>query len=278
MVTKNNINQKSYIYFHYSSDVKNELKQAVKDACLELKDKTKKNKAFFADIHMNICHSHDDLKGLSPFSIMFKKSKDENYTAGATITPLYKDQIKEIIIKTEDADTGILGFFRKDYSYNTIYEATLHELGHEFSHSFGEPLPPPDENMIALMKKYAKEPPKGAPELLSARTVLSGTEEFKEAWRKDVNKMKNMPDEEYEKLNYISPNLYSGIDVSDGVNDEELEQAAPDREEAFAQLFAYALSGNKNVEWLDKQTILKSYSNAFEVVKSYITKFLGIKL
>lgn len=276
MGTGNSVRPKSYIYFHYSADVTNEKRQAVRDAVVNLKDKTNKNRSFFAGLHMNVCNNLDDLTEHTSFSKFVKQKKDDENITGAATFPLYNNGIKEIIIKTEKSNSGFLGFFKKDYSNETIYETTLHELGHEFDDYFGQ-RNPQAENQYKSMNANYQNPKDELAKIIDRTTGLRNSDEFKNAWKKDVNKMKYMPDEEYKKLGYISPNYYSHIDITDGVDDNELEAAELDRGEAFAQLFAYALSNDKNIEEHDKSTILKSYPNTFAVVKSYITKFFGIQ-
>lgn len=276
-MTKGNIKTGSNIYFHYSADVTAKQKQAVKSAVVDLKDKTKKNRAFFINLHMNVCNNRNDLKEHTSFSRYIKQQDlDNDNVIGVATFPLYNNGVKEIIIKTENSNSGFLGCFKKDWSYNTIYESTLHELGHEFDDYFGQRNPEVENEYKSLNANYQK-PQDELAKIIDRTTGLRNSEEFKEAWRKDVNKIGQKTKKEQEKLGYIKPDFYSKIDISDGVNDIELEEAEMDRGEAFAQLFAYALSGDKNIEIYDKSTILKSYPNAFAVVKSYITKFFGIQ-
>ena len=78
-----------------------------------------------------------------------------------------------------------------------------------------------------------------------------------------------------ELFGQFSPYNVSEIDIFDGVDNDEVEKADRERSEIFAQLFAYALGGNPSV-CDDKDSILYAYENTFKVVKSFISKYLGI--
>lgn len=278
-------NTKTYkYYFNYGKDTSDEARKSIKETFSMLAKRARKNTHIFQDLKINVCSSEKDLVTNTPFSEYCKSSDALDDAMGVAIDPLCNNNIKEIILQTEDPYSTFLGskvlgsFFRKELPEETLRGNALHEFGHIFDFYFGKQ----DKE---LRDKYTElgancltdsKDAEGIIDKVIQSDGLRNTKEFKEAWREDVNKIGQLSEIEQENLGYLKPNLQSEIDISDGVDDKELELAEVERGEAFAQLFSYALSPGKNIHYYDKESILKAYPKTMQVVKSYITEFFGI--
>ena len=83
-----------------------------------------------------------------------------------------------------------------------------------------------------------------------------------------------------EQLGYFSPDYFiqngkGGIDISDGVANEEVDNAEFERAEVFAQSFAYNLGAD--AECYNEDMFRSAYKNCINVVKKYISEILNIK-
>ena len=254
-----------YTYFKYYKDVNDNSKRAVKSTVQNFKNRIKTNRKFLDGFKFHVVTSTGDLDMKSELTRAAAGSYDD--CGGLTVPPVLNKGKKEIIINA--------GGFYTNRSSSDISQLILHEIGHQFDYSFGKH----DSVLEEKISKIIFPVPDGSEgDKLYNRWMktkdLSDSEEFKSAWKQDVERLNNgsFLDKVFNKL----PFEYTpyDIDISDGVTDEEVEEADSARSEIFAQLFSYAMGeddGNKDV-------ITKKYKNSYRMVQSYIEKYLGIEL
>lgn len=283
----------------YSRHVSEEARNAVRKATKELQQRVKKNRQFFDNLYINVCQNATDAAG-DEYSLgdKFRKSDimSQICLEGLTTHPEFMDKQKEVIVRT-----GNRWFFNwgEEFTPSKIKGILYHELGHQFDFAFTKP----DKELLNIIKQLGvikneenitNEEWKQVSEF-EKKSGLSDTEEFKKAWQKDATIIGKTLTKEVKRsgimgsiidicagkkkengLGYFSPDSVSGIDISDGVDDNEVEEADRERSETFAQLFAYALGANPEVGQKPEQ-IKNAYKNCFEVVKKFITKYFGIQ-
>lgn len=210
---------------------------------------------------------------------------------GFTSYPIFMED-KSIVLQTNELQGT--GDDRKIVPADQaqIKENTLHEIGHLFDFYFAKP----DEEIVQKLKEtmdVKEKPTKEDYDKFDALLTeykknngLSDSDEYKQAWKKDVEKAFKgyFPFENREKsdnLGYFSPKaVYDGDDngkkitLGDGIDDEELDFADRAREEVFAQLVAYALGADGKNH--NKELILETYKESYEVVKKYVEEKLSI--
>lgn len=270
------------LYLKYNSGVNTESKDAIKNCVTDLINKSK-NKEFFSDINIFITKDLNDNTLQKLHNKPLAKHLEFNYLVNAiAINPYMNYNKQEIFIKTEHKELGI---FKSKLNNDELRHYTTHELGHLFDYYFGENH---DDNIIKMLsdiEAYEKdnEYAKMWEELVIEYTNechLSDTDEFKNAWKKDVENLGklNFLERNYKKfvLQYSNPTNYSGIDITDGIDEEEMKLAEIDRSETFAQLFSYAL-GNEAIGIEDEDITKNVFKNTYAVVKNYIEKFLGVE-
>ena len=153
----------------------------------------------------------------------------------------------------------------------------LHELGHQFDFYFHKCPKEIEEKVKSLNKDMSDETWNSIVREYWLNDGLNDSSEFKEAWKKDVEALGRksyLEMKKYQsKLGYINPTRTSNIDITDGVDEKEMDLADTDRCEAFADLFSLALGaeGDRDID-----AIKSVYKNCLEVVKKFIRQYLGI--
>ena len=264
------------ITFNFESSVKTLTQDFIKDTVWDIYNRANKNQAFFDGLKFNVSALFDNIP----------ESK-----SGYTKYPI-ADKEKNIYIQTGESTQYDPFSIHPQYTeYSRIKETTLHELGHIFDFYFANPNPEIKEKLQTILSSKDISDKTGDKEfyellkLYVSQNGLSDSEEYKEAWRSDVErefkgKLTGYNNIKVNNLAYFSPklkneNMYKkDIILEDGINDKELQQADKAREEVFAQLFAYALGAN--ADSYEKYLITKTYGNSYKVVKQYITEYLGI--
>jgi len=263
------------VYFHNYVNTDWRSRNAVKNTVNEFLGKIGSNSAFINGYTFHIVDNYDDLSTQSPFTRHMKKYSDNyKYTGGASYPPEFNNGIREIVLKTEELDVP-RKWFKEHKSKEYIEHATMHEIGHMFDNYYGKKdvsklkkcleLPKIDE-----VEEYTESQQKIGNDYYRNKD-LSDSKEFKTAWKSDIEKY-------YRNSNFLEKSrikeyfLAFDIDVSDGLNDEEIEKADMLRSEDFAQLFGYAFGkdeGNKN-------TTLKMLPRTFMLIKTFIKKYLNV--
>ncbi len=267
----------NYLYFRYDSDVDTESRDVIKNYVKDLIKKSK-NKEFFSNINVFITK---DLKKSSLQGVHNKKLFEylvdqKNGVQGLAINPALNNDKLEIFIKIENS---VMGLFDTQIPAAELKNNTTHELGHLFDYYYGA-----NHNSKTVSKLSNYNIPKAewgriAEEYMN-NCNLSDSEEFKKAWKADVESLGQLSyfERKYTeyKLGYSNPTNYSKIDITDGIDDNEMALADIDRSETFAQLFSYALGNEANgIE--DEKFTKNTFKNTYVVVKNYIEKFLGIE-
>lgn len=269
-------------YFTYGVGTTETAQKTVKFTVQTLMNKCSKNLDFFNDMHFYVI---DDCKTIPKASIFTRVVKcGKNNYSGVTMNPLGNHNKKEIVILTNNTSN----FIRKLYnprlmdtlSPTDTKNTTLHEIGHLFDAYFGEK---PSADVINASENWEEnvELFEKIVEYLKT-SELSDSEEFKQAYTKDIENllMRSDCDVLREDLNYFSPDYFiqdgkGGIDISDGVTREEIDDAEFERAEVFAESFAYNL-GADSIEF-NEEIFRTVYKNCINVVKKYISEFLNIK-
>ena len=131
--------------------------------------------------------------------------------------------------------------------------------------------------VVATMEKVAPQPKmiKGlANDTFQKNKDLSDSSEFKKAWKQDAQNLgkRSLSNFLFKKC-HIDYYVFD-VDITDGVTDDEVEEADSHRSEIFAQLFSYAMGEDDG----QKKAIVEKYSNCYRMVKLYIKKYLGIDM
>jgi hypothetical protein len=239
-------------------------------------NKSSKNKEFFDTLNIYAYKNWNEMgSNIDAEHIAYTPNplyeKEENTTNKIYLTTeiLNTDELKNAAVR-ELGHIFDRYFAKSDpelYDKIREYQAPVEDI---FSHEF-------EYEYYVLLDKYFKQ------------EHLSDSEEFREAWRKDLNiafqgKSKTENDKLCEKLWYFSPTRFGSvydfddkklhdIVLEDGIDDKEIDYGDQAREEIFAQLFAYAMGTCENRK--DKRLILNTYKNAYEIVKKYISEYLG---
>lgn len=275
------VNDKSSIYFYYDPNTTQNAQRTVNFAVKTLVAKTNKNKDFFDNMTFYIMDDYKNTPKSSIFTKFIKRKADNIHTAGITINPVYNLNKKEIAINTNPTNWFIRQLhsprFNNYRNSAELKEVTLHEIGHLFDAYFGEE-PSSDvqaasENLINNTEVF---------DVLweyICTSELSDSEEFKKAWRDDLEILAQRGDCKVlqDNLGYFSPEFFTNeIDITDGIDDKELNSSDKERSEVFAQAFAYALGSDS--ELFNKDLFKTVYKKSINLVKKYITKNLGINL
>ena len=264
------------IYFRYYNGTSQDSRNAVKDAVTDFYRKVGENISFLLGTTIFVADEYGDIEGKAPLSSYIKKHGDTDnpYTHGCTIFPELNAGKKEIIIKTEEYQFPY-NLFRKSLKPETIKQGVLHEIGHQFDNYFGTK----NKRMLNRIKNIQisdnlTKMGKAHVEEYSRHKDLSDSKEFKEAWKKDVEAL-GKDKKKYEKFKSgWTTSYYSAqeIDITDGVSNEEIEQADKARSEIFAQLFGYAFGRDDGY----RKEIIQTYPNTYKMVLTYINKYLGV--
>lgn len=273
----------NYSNIQYNPDINQNSINVIKNCVNDLIYKSNTNNDFFNDINIFVTKdlNKDSLKRVHNKTLA--EYLDFNYLTNAlAINPMMNSGKNEIFIKTEHKTLGV---FKSNINKDELRHYTTHELGHLFDYYFGENH---DNNIVKKLSdlksveeddEYAKMWEKLLIEYES-KCHLSDTDEFKNAWKKDVENLGKLKflQRKYQEfvLQYSNPINYSKIDITDGISDEEMILSETDRMETFAQLFSYAL-GNEAPGIEDEEFTKNIFKNTYTVVKKYIENFLGIK-
>lgn len=266
----------NYLYFRYDSDVDTESRDVIKNYVKDLIKKSK-NKEFFSNINVFI---NKDLKKSSLQGVHNKKlieylEDQKNDVQGLAINPALNNDKLEIFLKIENS---VMGLFDTQIPAAKLKYVTAHELGHLFDYYYGA-----NHNSKTVSKLSNFNIPEAEWDRIAEEYMnncnLSDSEEFKKAWKADVESLGQLSylERKYTeyKLGYSNPTNYSKIDITDGIDDNEMALADIDRSETFAQLFSYALGNEANgIE--DEEYTKNIFKNTYIEVKKYIEKFLGV--
>ena len=232
----------NYLYFRYDSDVDTESRNVIKNYVKDLIKKSK-NKEFFSNINVFITK---DLKKSSLQGVnnkkLFEYFKDQsNGTQGVAIAPWLNNDKLEVFIKTENS---VLKLFDTQIPATELKNNTAHELGHLFDYYFGANH---DSNIVEKLSSFNienEEEYDNLAEQYRSCCDLSDSEEFKKAWKTDVENLgkSSYLERKYTeyKLAYSNPTNHCNIDITDGIDDEEIALTDLARSETFAQLFSYS--------------------------------------
>ena len=292
-MTSNFTTKNDGITYYFSKSVKPESQKTIQNTLSEVREKSWKNKDFFDNLNIDAYGSWDE----------YPDKYIPYYTVGFTKDPAIAGE-KRIRLRTNNSFKKSLEYyfkfdiealFNRKIKLEILKDYLLHELGHLFNHNFANPDKELAENVkslndkdiyslslaevqeyIDLHEKYFKQ------------NELSDSEEFKEAWKRDLHiafkgKSNNENEILLDQLGYFSPKYFdesshddeesNEIILEDGINEEEMEIGGKARSEIFAQLFAYA-NGSCDDE-SSKHLIVNTYKHSYEVVKKYINEYLG---
>lgn len=262
-----------YIYFikHKGTDTK--YRDTVKDRVLLFKNQMTKNKNFLNGFTFHVCDSYETLGNKSMLTKTVSENADSfSYAGGMTVPIIENGNKKEIVIKTS---FPCIFNINKNKKASDVTQATMHEIGHQFDDQFGYcspkllnevkklPLGTDDEGTEEQQKLYDK---------YQKNKDLSDSKEFKKAWKKDAEKLGNNTWSNFWFKHRNIDYYIWDVDITDGVTDDEVEEADFHRSEIFAQLFSYAMGENDG----QKEKIIEKFSNSYKIVKKYINEYLGI--
>jgi len=260
-----------YIYYVKHSNTDDKYKDAVKNRVTAFKNEIKKNKFFLNNFTFHICDSFKTLGNKSKLTKYVSEHSDQFFYIGG-MTASFKEGTSDIIIKTSKDSVFNISV---DKQISDVTQATMHEIGHQFDDQFGYC----DPKLLREVKKLplwtddegTKEQQKLYDTFLKNKD-LSDSNEFKKAWKQDVQNLgKSSLSNFLFKHSHIDYYVFD-VDITDGVTDDEVEEADSHRNEIFAQLFSYAMGEDDG----QKEAIVEKYSNCYRMVKLYIKKYLGI--
>ncbi len=266
----------SYPKIKYVSDVNQDSKATIENCCRDLVNKSSKNKDFFSKINIFVDKRFGKkcLKNVNNKDYIVAFDRYSRLSNGLSAAPGWNNGSLDVFIRTNRGS--------KKINDNTLIFNVTHELAHMFDYYFGENH---DDKTVEILSNINNYPDNYNDLLELAENYLntcnlSDTEEFKEAWKTDVEKLGQLNSSQLKQtetlLGYTNPTNYSNIDITDGVDEEEMKLADYDRMETFAQLFSFAL-GNEAPSLGDATVAKEVFSNTYEVVKKYMNKFLGIE-
>lgn len=266
--------KKPIVINYHGKKLDKESKDAVKNTVVDFKKKLPKDNNFLDGCNFEVVDNYKNLENTSIFTKFVKENaSDFEYTGGCTISPVISGK-KEIIIKT--GTIGLKSIWSDNTSEKKISHATMHEIGHQFDEHYGSC----SENLKQQVRKIPeaeliKETPQSEKLLTDFCNVkdLSDSKAFKEVFKKDLEAMQNNGIKSWWFRNQTAPEYGTlEIDISDGVTNEEVDNADNSRCEIFAQLFSYAMKEDDGY----KEAITKNYPKSYQLVKLYIRKHLNI--
>ncbi len=264
------------IYFTSYEGSQQPSKNAVKATVSEFLQKIKHNSKFINGYTFYIIDNYNDLRPKSIFTSELKNHSEKyKYTGGASLCPELNSGEKEIVIKTEELDVPRKWFYNsKPTAY--VEQATMHEIGHMFDNYYGQKDNKLLKQVVQIgnntkLDNYSPTQEKIIDKYYKNKD-LSDSEEFKLAWKKDLEAY-------YANVGFLErysfKNYYSAfdIDITDGINSEEMEKADTLRSEDFAELFGFAFGKDNG----NKDRMLKILPRTYSIVKNYIKKHLGVQ-
>lgn len=269
------------IKYYCTDSVKHDSFETIKNAISRTYRRSTKNKDFFNDIKIQIFGSWQE----SDYP------EASYFTRGIAMDPVAGEGKSIRLVTNKSFIHDITALFDKKEKLTDTEHYSIHELGHIFDNYFAKP----NEQLLEQLKyiyKNGDENDEVTCEKFNKLWLeyikdnsLSDTNDFKEAWKTDIEKAFKGKSERYiksvnKKLGEFALDFefdFGTIDgklvnAADGINEEEIELSDRNREEVFAQLFAYALG----TEYPDKRDVLNVYQNTYKIVKKYIREYLGI--
>lgn len=261
---------KDYTYYHYSAGTSDNARTAIKNTVRELSQKLK-NSSLLANLSIYLATDKDALPDKKSILITATKNSKRGLTQGVTLDRFANYGKKEIVIFSEkNVWSTITALWEPEISSQELKNNLLHEIGHQFDFEYGNK----NQNLKKQVSKFVnKEEWNSSEETIYGKFEkqrdLSDSEEFKQAWKKDVEIMNK---KDFSKLGEFSPEYSNEKDINfdDGLSKEEIEYADVARNEEFAQLFAYAMGADDD----KKNLITTCYKNCYKVIQKYINKFL----
>ena len=278
------------VKLHYGKNTPQSLRAVLKSTVEDVVAKSN-NKEMFHGLSIYLVEDYDDVNSNNFFEDAIRSRKGYQ-CGGSTINPIYTNGRKYIAIPTNNTIPtwkNLFGVINNTCrTKEKIKDNCLHELGHQFDYYYSSTKL--DENLIDITNKFINKQitEKKFNELTKHYfdSQLSDSQNFKNAWAKDVNNLQNFSnlDKRYEDLGYFKPDWFVNYDNDktndiywlDGIDNKEIELVSKERGEIFAQIFAYLLETNNNTK--EKELIFSTYPNCVETVKEYINEYLGINL
>ena len=264
------------VYFHNYVNTDWQSRNTVKNTVTEFLQKIRSNSAFINGYTFHIVKDYSDLSTGSAFTRGLKKDATSyKYTGGASLAPEFNDGKREIVLKTEELEVPRKWFYNSK-SKEYLEQATMHEIGHMFDNYYGL-------KDVTKMQKALQQPKVDEASEYTANQEkilndymrnkdLSDSEEFKRIWKNDI-------EEYYKNCNFFQKSglkdYFSafGIDITDGLDKDEIEKADSLRSEDFAHLFGYAFGKDDG----NRESSLKRFPKTFELIKTYIKQYLNFE-
>lgn len=282
-MTVNNDDRKG-VKVYFSPKVRPKSKKTILNTLNDVMNKTEKNKEFFHN--MNV-------KAYGLWSEREEFADNKYSMLGFSSPSIYDDYT--IIIRTNRDYRKEPGFnLRHTYKDSRINAVLLHEIGHLFDFYFAKPNEELKKDILERLaqgkEKIMTEEFFELYEMYEAQNSLSDSEDFKEAWQKDVEtsfkgKSEAEITDKCTKLEYYSPlynhgelnpNKQINLKLDDGIDDKEVADADKARQELYAQLFAYAMGSNDDSKKEMNAAVMNTYPNSYEIVKKHLYKYFGI--
>ena len=264
-------------------NVSQEIKDSLMKPVYVLKSKLNKSNDFISGIQIDVAHSLKNITPKDDWQEYVKANESDNDFMG---TSFYSDsKLKKRIAIQEISHRGY-ATIDKNSGKLTVLPAMRHTLMHETGHHFDNFFGHDHNSKLALQWDsvlYAKEKnPFTSPydfemnikdEQIDSMNVLcndlSDKTEYKKAFLKDFNNLKNIPKNKLPKdIEYYT----SDFNIMKVMKESDLNEADYIRSEVYANLFAYAMGENDG----NKEKFVKSFANCNRVVKKDIAKFLKI--
>ena len=268
---------------YINADPKN--KDIVISTLRTLQQRVKPEQDFLSDVKVTLVDDFDNLDTTDVFCKNVRKFDDLDNTKGISF---YSDKTlpKQIIIQERaHRDDKIMNLLKKGkYSCDEqLKHSLVHEIGHQFDSYFGH-----DHNESfalrhdSLLKARFDNPNDNALKsptktedikttlIYNEHNGLSDKETFKEAFLKDLKKIKQVKNTNSEKLPSNLQYFLKYIDLDSEINEEIVELNDFCRSEIYANLFSYAQGYDDG----DKEAFTKAFANSYKEVKQDVQQHL----
>ena len=235
-------------FVHFSSSVSKNNKKVVIDTLNDVMRATEKNKEFFYGLLVEAYGWWEESEEFANIS----------HTAdGFVKNSLFNDH--RIMLRTNLYPEEKTGFkLKRSHDGAVVKKALLHEIGHLFDYYFATPDKDIKDELRSRMFKdrenFRNEEFFKLLDIYESQNGLSDSEEFKKAWRADIETTFKGKDEKEisgicSRLLYYSPlyknpemnpNKQVNIKLEDGIDDKELADADKVREEISPGSFSLA--------------------------------------
>lgn len=267
-MTLGSLNNKIYFkYYNDNLDCRKVVKSTVTNFLKQIHNKDAKQ--FLNGYEFVLVDKYNQLPPQSPLTkYLYKEDIDKSLIVGMTAPPIANNKRKEVVLKS---NKNIFAGINRKLDNTELSNITMHEIGHIFDDYFiEENIPIGLENILSKTDLTENEQ-KIVKDWMNSKD-LSDSEEFKNAWKKDMEFIGQNP-----YKTYISKKFYSyfhpfDINIKDGISEKEVSVADKSRSEIFAQLFTYTVGYDDK----RKKSLCSMYPNSFEVVKKYVDKFLKL--